>query len=171
MRMREPRAMVPCLALIALVASAAACKGGPATGGDGGPSADADPTLGRTCDIGVDASVLGNATTFSAPAVECSSRVCLLPAAQRDAGTAGALCTAACRSDDDCAGAQAAAAGDPSDHRCATGFICMIPTTVGDFCCKRYCVCKDFLSDPNVSRLLPSACIPDAGNTCPNIPQ
>ena len=165
------RTIVPGLTLIAVVAGTPACKGGSAKSGDGGTAADADPTLGQACNIGVDPSLLVNSTTINTAALECSSRLCLLPDAQKDAGTTGALCTGACQSDDDCASAQQAAAGDPNDHRCASGFICMIPTTVGDLCCKRLCVCKDFLTDPSVSRMLPAACVPDAGNECPNIPQ
>src|SRR5262245_42578415 len=104
--------------------------------------------IGRPCEIGAAATggSSGQIATSSSPALECPSRICLL-AGQSDTGT-GALCTATCESNEDCADGEAAVADNPSDHRCRGGFACMWPTTVGSLACKKLCVCTDFLSGP-----------------------
>ena len=55
------------------------------------------------------------------------------------------LCTADCSSDDDCADGERRNTGDTGDARCKGGFVCKVAETVGDFCCRRLCVCTDFL--------------------------
>src|SRR4051812_50195294 len=68
--------------------------------------------IGRPCELGVDAT--GDNTTITSPALQCPSRLCILPQAQREtrstkqiedqkAGTTS-LCTATCSSAGDCDG-------------------------------------------------------------------
>jgi hypothetical protein len=60
------------------------------------------------------------------------------------------LCTAECEKDDDCA-------SDPSS-KCTTSFTCTIPVTEGPFCCKKMCVCKDYLIIPDGGIQAPATC-------------
>jgi hypothetical protein len=99
----------------------------------------------------------------------CPSGICLLPAAQRKVDTQS-LCTADCTSDSDCADGETGPRGNAEDHHCETGFACIVPTTVGDFCCRRLCACKDFLDIPAAGYQLPPVCLPGQGDgTCPNV--
>jgi hypothetical protein len=88
----------------------------------------------------------GNTATINSQAVECPSRICLSPAAEKNIGTVKPLCTDGCSSDDDCEGET----GAKGSGLCTTGFICMVPTTVGDFCCRKLCVCKDLIETQGV---------------------
>ena len=54
------------------------------------------------------------------------------------------LCTAECESDDDC--------DRVPESPCKTGFTCGVAVTVGPFCCKKFCICKDYIVIPD-SRL------------------
>jgi hypothetical protein len=127
-----------------------------------------DKHIGRPCDLAVKDGGIpssGNTATINSQAVECPSRICLLPAADKNADKVGALCTADCSSDEDCEdGETSSAAG-----RCSTGFICMVPTTVGDFCCRKMCVCKDLIdTSNNTYQQTPEVC--KAGqSTCKNV--
>ena len=60
--------------------------------------------VGRTCDLGVESD--GTETTITSPALECPSRICILPQAERPAAGTLPLCTATCSSDGDCGGEQ-----------------------------------------------------------------
>ena len=55
---------------------------------------------------------------------------------------------------------------------CSGGFACGVAVTVGPFCCKKFCVCKDYIVIPADGVLaVPKACDPDnATNTCQNLP-
>jgi hypothetical protein len=126
-----------------------------------------DKHIGRPCDLGTAAmagnSGTGNTATINSQSVECPSRICLSPAA--DKNVPFPLCTADCSSDDDCEGET----GKKADKRCETGFACVVPTTVGAFCCRRLCVCKDNIetSNPDYNKT-PEAC--KAGqSTCKNV--
>jgi hypothetical protein len=128
-----------------------------------------DKHIGRLCDLTVqaDAGLSGGntAATINASALECPSRICLLPAAQVNTNTT-ALCTAECGSDDDCGGETTGNAADP---HCKKGFACMIATTVGDFCCRKLCVCKDFV-DTSAGITTPASCKPGNHASCKNVP-
>jgi hypothetical protein len=126
--------------------------------------------VGRPCELGTAApgGSSGQIATLSSPALECPSRICLLPAADSDPrskaqqamgvpGT-GPLCTAGCASDADCEGGELGDASNPADTRCRNGFACMWPTTVGDFACQRLCVCRDFVFEPTGGFQRPAAC-------------
>jgi hypothetical protein len=99
----------------------------------------------------------------------CPSGICLLPGAQRKVDTQS-LCTADCTSDSDCADGETGPRNNAEDHHCETGFACIVPTTVGDFCCRRLCACKDFLDIPAGGYKVPPVCLPGQGDgTCPNV--
>jgi hypothetical protein len=131
--------------------------------------------VGRPCGLSVDpgaggASGAGTVSTLDV-ALECPSRICLLPARQGANSTplTTSLCTADCSSDDDCADGEIRNTSDPSDTRCEHGFVCKVAETVGDFCCRRLCVCKDFLNSADTST--PEVCKPTADNraNCKNV--
>jgi hypothetical protein len=128
-----------------------------------------DKHIGRPCDLSVKDGGLppsGNTATINSQAVECPSRVCLLPAADKTSNV-GALCTADCSSDEDCEDGETSS--DMSTGRCNTGFVCAIPTTVGDFCCRKMCVCKDLIdTSGNVYQQTPEVCKPGQ-STCKNV--
>lgn len=111
-----------------------------------------DKHIGRLCDVGMGAGgASGTEGQFNNQALECPSRICILPPA---AGTAnpdtGALCSATCESDDDCSDAEVRPnmSTDPLDKRCRNGFRCrrLLPgLSTNPLACKRLCVCRDFL--------------------------
>lgn len=126
-----------------------------------------DKHIGRPCSLGVgDAGTTntGNTATINSGAVECPSRICLAPAADKNPQIQP-LCTADCSSDDDCEDSENSS--DPK--RCHNGFVCVVPTTVGDFCCRRLCVCKDQVdTSTDAYRQTPEVC--KAGqSTCKNV--
>ena len=120
----------------------------------------------------------GSGTTATLDvALECPSRICILPAQESGALTppTTSLCTADCSSDDDCADGERRNTGDSTDQRCKGGFVCKVAETVGDFCCRRLCVCTDFLSKnpptQSFDTSTPEVCKPTAANKaiCKNI--
>jgi len=126
-----------------------------------------DKHVGRPCDLGIASDAgAGSVATITSPALQCPSRICLLPGAEKDPKGTTSLCTAGCESNSDCEDAELGT-NDPSDHRCKTGFVCMWPTTVGNFCCQRYCVCRDFVTEPTGGFKPPKAC--EAPSTCVNV--
>ena len=126
----------------------------------------ADRHIGRSCDLGVDpTAVAGSSAIITSPALECPSRVCLLPATTQAATDVGALCTAPCETDNDCTDADSAATGG---GRCHDGFACAWPTTVGPFCCQKMCVCRDLVREPPGGFVEPAVCRTAAGG-CPNV--
>ena len=103
----------------------------------------------------------------SSPALECPSRICLLPApeesrssAQTAAGVSGtgATCTADCEENADCEDGEKGNASNAADKRCRGGFVCGWPTTVGAFACQKLCICTDFISVPTTGLKKPSVC-------------
>jgi hypothetical protein len=133
-----------------------------------GCKGDNGDKVGQACDLTVGAGPNQAVVNFQAGA--CSSGVCLKPvqdpasASQYQDPPTGATCTAECSSDSDCDG-ELRNPNDPQDTRCAKGFTCAVPFVVGPLCCKKYCLCKDFL--PNTGLPTPLACEgPDALATC-----
>jgi hypothetical protein len=126
-----------------------------------------DKHIGRRCDLALaddGGAAAGQETaTINSQAVECPSRICLQAAQANGPVNTGPLCTAECGGDDDCADGQTGAA-----PLCQGGFKCVIPTTVGDFCCKRMCVCKDFLV-ASMPFQVPPVCMSGMGSTCKNV--
>ena len=122
-----------------------------------GSMACEDNGIGRPCDILADA---GQAqAVYNPQALECPSRICLKPLNQ---GTTvvetGAYCSATCSKDSDCDG-QKKDMSDNSDHRCASGYACGVAFVVGALCCKKLCLCKDFLP-PGTGLQAPQTCDP-----------
>jgi hypothetical protein len=115
--------------------------------------------VGRKCFIG-EAPELGQ-NVVTSPALECPSRTCLYMQSQAD--TKPSLCTAECDGDDDC--------DKVPESPCENGFTCAIPTVTGPFCCRKMCICRDYIVIPDGGVPEPEACNPDLEpNTCINLP-
>lgn len=122
-----------------------------------------DKHIGRICELGttaVDAGSSGSSVAIiSSPALECPSRICIYPGGDSaNVANTGPLCTAGCGSNDDCSDGETGPKGDPNDRHCENGFVCMWPTTVGDFMCQRFCVCRDFVVEPPGGFKKPTVC-------------
>lgn len=123
--------------------------------------------VGRKCFIGaeVDAGA-GGTTIVASPALECPSRTCLHTPQERDLpeGSEYAdLCTAECNSDDEC--------DKVAESPCQLGFECAIATTTGPFCCRKLCICRDYIIIPDGGIQRPEACDPENEiNRCVNLP-
>jgi hypothetical protein len=106
--------------------------------------------IGRPCDLG-GAADAGPTVTVSFPgALECPSRICLLPKQEKTPLTppTAPLCTDTCSSNDNCEGERRGSG--MGDSRCRDGFVCrrLLPGLENDpLACKRLCVCKDFLAN------------------------
>jgi hypothetical protein len=130
--------------------------------------------IGRTCDLNADAGTTsgsGSTATINPEALECPSRICILPPSAGGATDTTSLCTADCSSDDDCSDAETGPKNPPAsttDHHCENGFVCTIATTVGDFCCRKFCLCKDFTGPGPFTT--PKICEAGNNSTCKNVP-
>jgi hypothetical protein len=138
------RSTLVSMALLALTLAASACSENP---------------VGRKCFIG-EAPDPSQASVAS-PALECPSRTCLHMPGQA-AGDPD-LCTAECSSEDDC--------DKVPESPCESGFACGVATVTGPFCCRKVCICKDYLIIPDAGLSEPDDCNPDLPqNTCINLP-
>jgi len=107
----------------------------------------------------------------ASPSLDCVSRTCLRVPAQKalpegsvfPEGNNG-LCTAECESDDDCERVP--------ESPCMSGFTCAVALPVGPFCCKKVCVCKDYVVIPESGKIeTPMECDASVGaNSCCNLP-
>lgn len=126
-----------------------------------GSAACEDNAVGRICDLTVDGGA--NQALYNIPALECPSRICLRPA--KDNRVVGAvdttaLCTAECGKDSDCeAPDERRNKSKGIDKRCNNGFICGIAFELGPLCCKKLCMCKDFLTIPAGGWQPPPSCL------------
>jgi hypothetical protein len=123
-----------------------------------------DQAIGRPCQLPVDAGP--SQGVHYAAASECPSKLCLKPSVQPGASTnwgTGPSCSGECDKDDDCKG-ETRDTTNPSDTRCANGFACGIPFVKGPLCCKKLCVCKDFLGPQELPT--PIACQGEGAATC-----
>lgn len=148
----NPRRLLVFAFVMAVVGSGSGCE---------------DKHIGRPCDLGVqnpDAGASGTTATITSPALECPSRICLLPPNPVNAQT-GPLCTAECESNEDCEDGET---GGAETRLCKTGFVCMWPTTVGQFCCRKMCACRDFVIEPPGGFQRPVVCS-DPNSTCQNV--
>ena len=124
-----------------------------------------DNPVGRICFIGVDA---GNDTQaiIASPALECPSRTCLhqpLQGQLPEGSTYADLCTAECADDSEC--------DKVPESPCQNGFTCAVPVVVGPFCCRKMCICRDYLVIPDGGIPLPASCDPSVPeNKCCNLP-
>jgi hypothetical protein len=116
-----------------------------------------DKAIGRPCDILADAGQ--TQAVYNNQALECPSRICLKPVraetVNRDVDT-GAYCSAECSKDSDCDG-QRRDSKDSTDKRCESGYACGVAFVVGPLCCKKLCICKDFLPQ-GVAITVPLTC-------------
>lgn len=130
-----------------------------------------DKQVGRICDLGVEDPGATEAVLAS-PSLDCPTKMCLkvpvaagkdLPDDFQALPANRGLCTASCEVDDDCDVVQ----GSP----CVTGFTCGIPLVVGNFCCDKVCICKDYVIVPESGSLAtPDACDPQVpANGCCNL--
>jgi hypothetical protein len=127
-----------------------------------------DKHIGRVCDLdAIDAGMptTGTSSTIQGQAVECPTRICLLPEKQQMTNT-GPLCTATCSSDDDCSDGETTS--NQNSVQCKKGFACVVATTVGAFCCEKLCVCKDFIDLTTDFHATPTVCLPNQG-MCRNV--
>jgi hypothetical protein len=120
----------------------------------------ADKHIGRICAISAssDAGTDPNFVAVNSLALECPSRICILPAQEKSPNGTGPLCTDSCSSDDDCSDGEKRTGTKEEDPRCATGFACrvIIPDLKDvPLSCQKICVCKDFLG-PSTS--VPESC-------------
>jgi hypothetical protein len=122
-----------------------------------------DKGIGRPCDILADAGQ--TQAVYNNQALECPSRICLKPVradtVSKDIQT-GPYCSATCSSDSDCDG-QKKDMSDNSDYRCQNGYACGVAFVVGALCCKKLCLCKDFLP-PGTGLTTPPTCDPKLNN-------
>ena len=117
--------------------------------------------VGRICDLGTE-SPAATEVVVASPSLDCVSRTCLRvplskelpPGSSFPTGNNG-LCTAECSADDDC--------DRVPESPCVSGFTCGVAVTVGPFCCRKFCICKDYVVIPESGQLsTPKAC--DASN-------
>ena len=131
-----------------------------------------DNPVGRLCDLGT-ATPGASDVVVASPSLDCVSRTCLrvplgreLPAGSAYPSANSGLCTNECSSDDEC--------DRVPESPCVTGFTCGVPPpglTAGPFCCKKFCICKDYIVVPDSGVLgTPPACDPtNAENACCNL--
>jgi hypothetical protein len=138
---------------------------GGCSGGGGGPGRPAGVhVVGQPCDITTDAGMAQAVANTNA--TNCPSQICLKPRVEQNVANyrdTGATCTAECSRDSDCVG-DLRDPSNPLDKRCQSGFACGIPFEVGPLCCKKLCMCKDFLPPSGV--VTPSACTGGQAATC-----
>jgi hypothetical protein len=119
-----------------------------------------DKAIGRVCEVQADAGT--EQAVVNGQALECPSRLCLRPAPDLTVAQTvdtTALCTAECSKDSDCDGAETRASNNSRDKRCRTGFVCGVATATGSVaCCKKLCLCKDFLVIPQSGLEVPVVC-------------
>jgi hypothetical protein len=125
--------------------------------------------VGRLCDLGT-ATPQAAEVVVASPSLDCVTRTCLrvplgreLPEGSKFPGGTNGLCTAECESDGDC--------DRVPESPCITGFTCGIAVTVGPFCCRKFCICKDYVVIPDSGELAPpGACDPgNKDNSCCNL--
>jgi hypothetical protein len=124
--------------------------------------------VGRICDLGGETPATSEVVVTS-PSLDCVSRTCLRYPLSRDLPPGGkynekvGLCTAECDSSDDCE--------KVPESPCTTGFTCGVAVTVGPFCCRKFCICKDYAVVPDDNQIpTPLACDEtNAANACCNL--
>lgn len=124
--------------------------------------------IGRPCEVEGNQTAMGSGLQNQA-ALECPTRMCVLPTSEVGAVDTAPFCTAECSNDDDCEDAEKRDAKNPNDKRCKTGFTCAVPLQTGGLCCKKLCVCKDFLNNGRQSTP-PKTCDKSTGiSECANL--
>jgi len=132
-RFLRPASFLPA-ALLLVLASGLGCE---------------DKHIGRPCEVAPGADMQPTASSvayINSAALECVSRICVLPAAGKGATDTGATCSAECDSDGDCDGAEQRNLKDTSDKRCKGSFTCRVATNLGGYACRKLCLCSDFIN-------------------------
>ena len=132
-RFLRPVSFLPAAALLLLALATTGCE---------------DKHIGRPCQVIPGAAMqptAGTTAVINSAALECPSRICLLPSvpAPRDTGP---TCSAECSDDGDCDDYEQRNKSDVSDKRCGGSFVCRVVTNLGGFACRKLCVCNDFLT-------------------------
>jgi hypothetical protein len=129
------------------------------------PNPGVQNAIGRPCDLTVTAGAPQG--VYNASASECPSHLCLKPVVEMGASMpmppTQATCSAECTYDSDCDG-ELRDPGNPLDQGCSKGFACGIPFVKGPLCCKKLCMCKDFLGTAGTAT--PIACTGGAADSC-----
>jgi hypothetical protein len=138
--------------LVLAAAATAACTNDPLQQGTIPDASTGAEAIGRPCDLLVDAGA--NYAVYNNQALECPSRICLKPVDQVGGVDTAPFCSSECSQDSDCVG-QTRDPGSPSDRRCKSSFVCGVEFDIGPLCCKKLCLCNDFLARPPST---PSTC-------------
>jgi hypothetical protein len=115
--------------------------------------------IGTPCDV-LAANPGQTQAIYNVQALECPSRICLKPVDRVGGVNTAAFCSSGCSTDSDCVGATQDP-NNPSDKRCVTGYACGVAFVVGPLCCRKLCLCKDFLATVLQT---PAACDPSLNN-------
>ena len=125
--------------------------------------------VGRKCDLG-EQTPQANQVVVASQSLDCVSRTCLrypptreLPPGSVPLAANIGLCTAECTSSDECERVP--------ESPCVLGFTCGIATTAGPYCCRKFCICKDYVVVPESGELAaPPECDPaEPKNACCNL--
>jgi hypothetical protein len=128
-----------------------------------------DSPVGRKCDLGVQ-TPQPNAVVVASLSLDCVSRTCLryppareLPPGSIPLAANAGLCTAECSSSDDC--------DRVPESPCVLGFTCGIAVTAGPYCCRKFCICRDYVVVPESDEIeVPAECNPaESKNACCNL--
>jgi len=127
--------------------------------------------IGRPCDVQSDAAALQ--AVVNGQALECPTRICLKPSRDNTVGKpvdTAPYCTAECSKDSDCSDGQTRDMNNGKDKRCTSGFVCGVATVTGSFCCRKVCLCKDFIDVKATGSVeTPSACMKGGTSSCVNL--
>lgn len=152
------------LVFAALVGAALTCAGCPSDPSSDSPEdAGLDAQRAPATNVGAPCDPLAAAgptqAVYNNQALECDSRICLKPLDNTGVADTRAFCSSPCTTDNDCGGVLRDS-NDPNDRRCASGFACATIFVAGPLCCKKLCLCKDFLAGPPST---PAGCEIEAG--------
>jgi hypothetical protein len=133
-----------------------------------GASGCENKAIGRLCDVQADGGAKQG--LWNQAALECPSQLCIKQAVDGlSAGnpTTAPFCTAECSNDSDCQDGLTATPGKSTDLRCRKGFTCGVAFEVGQLCCMKLCLCRDFL--PSGVLQTPAGCVRSSTSTCANL--
>jgi len=130
-----------------------------------------DSPVGRKCDLG-EQTPGANAVVVASQSLDCVTRTCLkYPPSRPEGPPPGStplaanigLCTAECNSSDEC--------DRVPESPCILGFTCGIATTAGPYCCRKFCICKDYVVVPESGELAapPECNAAEQKNECCNL--
>jgi hypothetical protein len=128
-----------------------------------------DSPVGRKCDLG-EQTPQANEVVVASQSLDCVSRTCLrypptreLPPGRAPLEANIGLCTAECNSSADC--------DRVPESPCVLGFTCGIAVSAGPYCCRKFCICKDYVVLPATGELdAPAGCeAAEPKNACCNL--